>query len=145
MRNGVSNEVNVETVKADTIPTDTPKSIAPPLMKSSMRVIYSFAGERRKNDIGSKLKYYTNLRNMRLELRGVDLLIHSRQDGIRNEKVWNTIITDIKAGKYDIIVASQKSGQTCRVHYQIALGNTRGGILGLLGKAKRPSTKRTPW
>ena len=71
-----------------------------------LRVIYLFAGKKRRNDIGSKLEHYTKLRKLRLVMREVDLLIHGSSDDILDDKVWNQVVDELKQGKYDTQILS---------------------------------------
>lgn len=89
---------------------------------STLRVLYLFAGPRRRADISEFLKIRTSQLNVPLILEERDLLQHGAADDLANEDVWKEVSTSIRAGQYDVIVASPP----CNTFSRACWSNRRG-------------------
>ena len=100
-----------------TTPKDTATNNASGVKLNTLRVLYLFAGRKRKNDIQAHLIYYAKLRGLELVVKEVDLLIHGEDDNILDDKVWQTILKDLERGEYDAQILSPPCNEFSRAKW----------------------------
>ena len=71
-----------------------------------MRVLYLFAGIRRKSDLGSRIRQQGRLRGITVVVDEVDVLRDQKKHNLLSAKRKRHYLQYIKLGKYDAVVAS---------------------------------------
>ena len=87
-----------------------------------LRVLYLFAGRKRKNDLKSYLDKHAALNNLTLHMKEVDLLQNGENDNVLDDKVWHQILETISRGDWDTIVGTPPCNEFSRAKY----ANTKG-------------------
>ena len=80
-------------------------------------MLYLFSGAPRKADIREYLQQFAVSQNFALDMREVDIE-RGLQDDLTKSDVWNSILQDIKAARYQVIVLSPPCGTWSRVRFQ---------------------------
>lgn len=102
--------------------SDTPTPPAPGKCINSIRILYLFAGVRRKNDIKEHLEKLCAKHNLDLHLQECDLLQNGAQDDILDDNVWAKITKPIADGMWDYIIGTPPCNNFSRSLY----ANSRG-------------------
>ena len=76
-----------------------------------------FAGAPRRADINSFLHGYSQAQNFTLHVREVDIE-RSESDDLSRDQLWEEIFTEIRDGKYDVLIMSPPCGTWSRVRFQ---------------------------
>ena len=93
-----------------------PGSSRPKLLQGdTLRVLYLFAGVKRKSDIASFLEKETSRRLWKLELKEVDLLQHGEEDDVLDDQVWEAILKSIREGYWHGTVGTPPCNSFSRV------------------------------
>ena len=71
----------------------------------TLRVLYLFAGAPRKADIREYLQKFAQLRSFTLDMREVDIK-RGMQGDLTKSAVSNSILQDIKSGRYQVVILS---------------------------------------
>ena len=95
---------------------------SPSRHKKVLRILYLFAGERRKNDIRAKLEIKCKRREVGLILKEVDLLLHGEEDNMLDDKAWHRVMESIDRGDWDLQIVTPPCSDFSRVKY----ANKRG-------------------
>jgi len=92
-----------------------------PLIRT-LRVLYLFAGRKRKNDLASYLYKQAALNNLTLHLKEVDLLQNGEEDNVLDNKVWRQILETIERGNWDVIVGTPPCNDFSRAKFANSKG-----------------------
>ena len=110
---------------------------ARPLGQRILKVLYLFAGRKRKNDIKSRLSLKAIAKQITLQMEELDVLQHGDADDLLEDKVWRAVLEKISAGEWDFIVSTppattlaEQSGPTPEAPGLTALGNIHVASLG---------------
>ena len=87
-----------------------------------LRVLYLFAGKRRKNDIRAKLIIKCKRREVGLAMKEVDLLLHGEEDNMLDDGAWNQVMETVDRGDWDIQIVTPPCNDFSRARY----ANKRG-------------------
>ena len=80
-------------------------------------MLYLFAGAPRRADINSFLQESSLAQDFHLHVREVDIE-RSESDDLSSDQLWDEIFSEIKGGKYDVIIMSPPCGTWSRVRFQ---------------------------
>ena len=82
-----------------------------------IRVLYLFAGEKRKNDLREKLVQVASRSSIEIVMKEVDLLRHGSEDDVLEDKVWYPILDSLARGDWDYLIAAPPCGDFSRAKW----------------------------
>ena len=115
----------------ESMPTEDPSSSCPastaPLTRavvqrkadSMMRVLYLYAGERRRADIRAHLTMLSSQHHFKLHMIEKDLLQHGATDDLADDSAWEPLIASITIGEWDIVMATPPCNDHSRARWAI--------------------------
>lgn len=80
-------------------------------------MLYLFSGAPRKADIREYLQNLADEQGFKLDMREVDIE-RGEHDDLTKSSIWNSILQEIKSGKYQVVVLSPPCGTWSRVRFQ---------------------------
>ena len=93
-----------------------------PLGDRVLKVLYLFAGRKRKNDIKTRLQLKAAAKHIALQMEELDVLQHGEADDLLDDKVWRFVLERIGAGEWDFIVSTPPCNDFSRAKF----ANSRG-------------------
>ena len=83
-----------------------------------LRGLYLFASSKRKTDLGSCLRRCCKKYHLKVKLDEIDLLRGGEKHNMLSPRRWRDLVSLIKKGKYDVVVASPPCGTFSRARWR---------------------------
>ena len=81
----------------------------------ALRVLYAYAGKKRKSDIGAFLTKFGYVQKVRVELTELDTLRDPRRHDLRRMDRRRDLLGKVANGKYDVVITSPPCNTFTRV------------------------------
>jgi hypothetical protein len=87
-----------------------------------LRVLYLFAGKRRRADIREHLEHMCHKLGYKLLMKEVDLELHGLADDLLDDKIWDNELASLANGDWDVLLGTPP----CNTHTRVVWSNSRG-------------------